>query len=107
MKSSDSNFTKEKKLRARAEWVRILTKTRVLDADPQRQLDRNKTNICEIHFKEHIIRRKSVFNKIEESHLRPGDPDRVKKLVYVCNGVSIKLQNTLIYVIIFLFVHAC
>ena len=59
VKSSDSEFTKEKKLRARAEWVRILTKTRVLDADLQRQLDGNSIHICEIHFKEEdIIRRK-------------------------------------------------
>ena len=57
VKSSDNDFTKEKKHRARAECVRILTKTRVLDADLQRQQDGNSINICEIHFKEDIIRR--------------------------------------------------
>ena len=52
VKSSDSEFTKQKKLPARAEWVRILTKTRVLDADLQRQLNGNSIHVCKIHFKE-------------------------------------------------------
>ena len=31
VKSSNSDFTKERKLRARAAWIKALTKTRVID----------------------------------------------------------------------------
>ena len=61
VKSSDSDFTKERKLRARAAWIKALTITRVLDVDLQRQTDQNTVHICEIHFKEDITRCKFFF----------------------------------------------
>ena len=59
--SSDSDFTKERKLSARAAWIKVVTKTRVLDADLQNQLDRNTVHICEIHFKEEDITRSKIL----------------------------------------------
>ena len=57
VKSRDSDFTKERKLRARAAWIKALTITRVLDVDLQRQNDQNAFHICEIDFKEVDISR--------------------------------------------------
>ena len=64
VKSSDSDFTKERKLRARAVWIKALTKTQILDVDLQRQMmliDQNTVHICEIHFKEEDIIRCNFF----------------------------------------------
>jgi hypothetical protein len=62
VKNTDSDYTKEKKLRARLAWIKCLTRTRVLDADLQRQIDENTIHICEIHFKEEdLIKRKWLF----------------------------------------------
>ena len=61
VKSSDSDFAKERKLRARAAWIKALTKTRVIDVDLQRQIDQNAIHICEIHFKEEDITRCKMF----------------------------------------------
>ena len=58
MKSSDSDFAKERKLRARAAWIKALTKTRVVD---QRQIDQNTIHICEIHINEEDITRCKMF----------------------------------------------
>ncbi|CAB4014544.1 Transposable element P transposase [Paramuricea clavata] len=56
VKNTDSDYTKDKKIRSRLAWIKCLTRTRVLDADLQRQIDENTIHICEIHFKEDIIR---------------------------------------------------
>ena len=61
VKSSDSDFTKERKLRARAAWIKALTKTRVIDVDLQHQNDQNTIHIFEIHFKEEDITRCKMF----------------------------------------------
>ena len=61
VKSRGSDFTKERKLRARAAWIKALTITRVVDVDLQRQIDQNTVHICEIHFKEEDITRCKIF----------------------------------------------
>ena len=61
VKCSDSDFTKERKLRARAAWIKALTKTRVIDVDLQHQNDQNTIHIFEIHFKEEDITRCKMF----------------------------------------------
>ena len=60
MKNRDSDFTKERKLRARAAWIKAHTKTRVIDMDLQRQIYQNTIHICEIHFKEEVITRSKM-----------------------------------------------
>ena len=47
--------------RARAAWIKALTKTRVIDMDLQRQIDQNTIHICEIQFKEEDITRYKMF----------------------------------------------
>ena len=61
VKSSNSDFTKERKLRARAAWIKALTKTQVIDVDLQHQNDQNTILIFEIHFKEENITRCKMF----------------------------------------------
>ena len=61
VKSRDSDFTKERKLRARAAWIKALTITRVVDVDLQRQIDQKTVHICEIHFKVEDITRCKIF----------------------------------------------
>ena len=46
----DSEETKEKKITARNEWIRIVCRTRVRDSDLDRQFKENKFYLCETHF---------------------------------------------------------
>ena len=46
----ESDETKEKKVTARNEWIRLVCRTRVRNSDLERQFNENKFYLCEIHF---------------------------------------------------------
>ncbi len=53
--ATDGEETAAKKRNAREEWLRIILRTREKTADLQKQIDGNKTFLCERHFKPECI----------------------------------------------------
>ena len=56
-RSSDSEFTSQRKQEARKGWIDAILRTRQLDADLKKQIENNRIYICEIHFKDEYIER--------------------------------------------------
>ena len=52
---SDSDHTKSLKQNARAEWLRLVLRTRELTPELQKRIDANNVYICELHFKQECI----------------------------------------------------
>ena len=54
-----SNDEISKKMRD--EWIRVVVRDRVVDADLRKRIKENKLSICEIHFEEKFIDRQCKF----------------------------------------------
>ena len=53
--ASDSDHTKSLKQNARAEWLRLILRTRESTPELQKRIDANNIYICELHFKQECI----------------------------------------------------
>jgi hypothetical protein len=54
-RSSDSEFTSQRKQEARKGWIDAILRTRQLDADLKKQIENNIIYICEIHLRMSIL----------------------------------------------------
>ena len=59
--ASDSDHTKSLKQNARAEWLRLILRTRESTPELQKRIDANNIYICELHFKQECILTATYF----------------------------------------------
>ena len=68
--ATDSEHTKELKINAREEWLRLILRTREMTADFKKRIDENKVYICERHFKaECILNSKLIFTLLANARI--------------------------------------
>ena len=60
--ASDSDHTKSLKQNARAEWLRLILRTRESTPELQKRIDANNIYICELHFKQECVFNRYVFS---------------------------------------------
>lgn len=58
----DSEHTAASKRKAREEWLRLVLRTREMDADLKQQIEANNIYICELHFKPECILTSEYLN---------------------------------------------